>query len=164
MEFHHVPIFTRQSVLPPRTKFRFFSTASGIVHADFAITQFFFRLDDYLGLVNDLADLGIEKPIIPGIMPVTNLSQVARMAQLSGASVPAEITGPIERASAQGPGEARRVGLELATTLCRQLLDAGAPGLHFITLNRSTATREMWTMLGLGTPHGDPVDKPTDEP
>ena len=123
--------------------------AAKLAHADFAITQFFFRLDDYLGLVNDLADLGIDKPVIPGIMPVTNLSQVARMAELSGASVPPEITGPIGRAAEQGPEEARRVGLELATELCRELLAAGAPGLHFITLNRSTATREMWEALQL---------------
>jgi methylenetetrahydrofolate reductase (NADPH) len=83
-------------------------------------------------------------------MPVTNLGQVARMAQLSGAEVP---TWLAERLEAAGePDDVRRVGVDAATELCRALLDAGAPGLHFYTLNRSTATREIYANLGLPVP------------
>ena len=116
--------------------------------ADFGITQFFFRTSDYLGLVEDLEERGVDKPVIPGIMPVTNLSSVQRMAKLSGAAVPPEVVGRLE-AVADDPEAVRRVGVEMATELCQELLDAGAPGLHFYTLNRSTATREIYANLGL---------------
>jgi len=116
--------------------------------ADFAITQFFFRLGDYETLVDDLARRGMHKPVIAGIMPVTSLAGVQRMAQLSGCEVPPEVVGRVE-AVADDPADVRRVGVELATELCRDLLDAGAPGLHFYTLNRSTATREIYANLGL---------------
>jgi len=116
--------------------------------ADFAITQFFFRPDDYLTMVEELAGLGMDKPVIPGIMPVTNLSSIQRMAAMSGAAVPPEVVSRVEAVA--GDAEAvRRVGVEMATELCRDLLDAGAPGLHFYTLNRSTATREIYALLGL---------------
>jgi methylenetetrahydrofolate reductase (NADPH) len=116
--------------------------------ADFAVTQFFFRLEDYLRLVDDLAALGCDRPVVPGIMPVTNLSQVARFAALSGAEFPADLAARLE-AVADTPGEVRRIGVEVASQLCRDLLEAGAPGLHFYTLNRSTATREIFANLGL---------------
>jgi len=116
--------------------------------ADFAITQFFFRADDYLSMVDELADLGTDKPVIPGIMPVTNLSSITRMAAMSGAAVPPEVVERLE-AVADDREAVRRVGVEMATELCRRLLDAGAPGLHFYTLNRSTATREIYANLGL---------------
>lgn len=120
--------------------------------ADFAITQFFFRLDDYLGLMDDLAERGVHKPVVPGLMPITNLSRTRRMAQLSGTDVPPEV---VDRLAAAGDDEAqRRVGIEMATELCQQLLDAGAPGLHFYTLNRSTATREIYANLGLAPSDG----------
>jgi len=117
--------------------------------ADFAITQFFFRLSDYQTLVDDLAQRGVHKPVVAGIMPVTSLALVQRMAQLSGCEVPPEIVARLQ-AVADDPADVRRVGVELATELCRDLLDAGAPGLHFYTLNRSTATREIYANLGLG--------------
>ena len=116
--------------------------------ADFAITQFFFRLSDYLGLMDDLAARGIHKPVVPGIMPITNLKSVRRMAQLSGCDVPPEIVSRLETV-ADDPEAVRRMGVAMATELCQQLLDAGAPGLHFYTLNRSTATREIYAQLGL---------------
>ncbi|MDQ4097031.1 MAG: methylenetetrahydrofolate reductase [Actinomycetota bacterium] len=116
--------------------------------ADFAITQFFFRLSDYVGLMEDLAALGVDKPVVPGIMPITNLKSVRRMAQLSGCDVPPEVVGRLE-AVGDDPEAVRRTGVEMATELCQQLLDAGAPGLHFYTLNRSTATREIYSNLGL---------------
>ena len=116
--------------------------------ADFAITQFFFEADDYLRLVDELDALGCTKPVVPGIMPVTNLSQVQRMAELSGAAFP-ELAGRRAGRRPDDPEEVRKVGVEAATKLCADLLDAGAPGLHFYTLNRSTATREIYTSLGL---------------
>ena len=115
--------------------------------ADFAITQFFFDVDVYLRLVDELDALGCTKPVVPGIMPVTNLSQVQRMADLSGAAFPAWLAD--ELAAANDPEEMRKVGVDAATKLCGDLLDAGAPGLHFYTLNRSTATRDIYTSLGL---------------
>jgi methylenetetrahydrofolate reductase (NADPH) len=116
--------------------------------ADFAITQFFFRLDDYLSLAEDLAALGVTKPVVPGIMPVTNVKQVQRFAELSGAEFPRDLAERLH-AVADDPAEVRRIGVEVATELCRDLLDHGAPGLHFYTLNRSPATREIYANLGL---------------
>jgi methylenetetrahydrofolate reductase (NADPH) len=124
--------------------------AAKLEAADFAVTQFFFEASDYLRMVEDLAALGCDRPVLPGIMPVTNLAQITRFAELSGASFPAWLA---ERLTAVGDDAAavRAVGVEVATELCRGLLDAGAPGLHFYTLNRSTATREIATNLGLVT-------------
>jgi methylenetetrahydrofolate reductase (NADPH) len=117
--------------------------------ADFAITQFFFEIDEYLGLVEDLAARGVTKPVLPGIMPVTNLRSVPRMAQM-GAAVPHWAVARLEAAAAEGGDEAvRHAGIELATELCTALLAEGAPGLHFYTLNRSSATREIYASLGL---------------
>lgn len=115
--------------------------------ADFAITQFFFEPESYLRLVDELDALGCTKPVVPGIMPVTNASQVQRMAQLSGAAFPEWFADQL--VAAGGPEEVRKIGVDAATKLCGDLLDAGAPGLHFYTLNRSTATREIYASLGL---------------
>jgi methylenetetrahydrofolate reductase (NADPH) len=117
--------------------------------ADFGITQFFFRAGDYLAMMDDLAERGVDTPVIPGIMPVTNAGQVQRFAQMAGAEFPPDLAARIE-AVGDRPEEVRRVGVEVATDLCRDLLAAGAPGLHFYTLNRSTATREIYANLGLG--------------
>lgn len=122
--------------------------AAKLALADFAVTQFFFRAEDYLRMVEDLGALGVDKPVLPGIMPVTNLGQIERFAKLSGAAFPAELAERL-RGVADRPDEVRRVGVETATELCRELLDAGAPGLHFYTLNRSTATREIHANLAL---------------
>ena len=114
--------------------------------ADFAITQFFFEAADYLRLVDELATRGMDKPVIPGIMPVTNLTSIPRMAEM-GAAVPPTMVARLEAA---GEADAvRRTGLEFATDLCEKLLAEGAPGLHFYTLNRSRATREIYASLGL---------------
>lgn len=115
--------------------------------ADFAVTQFFFEAGHWVRLVSELADLGVDKPVIPGIMPVTNISQVERMAQLSGAAFPAWLRERLE--SVDSPEDVRKVGVQAATELCAELLAAGAPGLHFYTLNKSTATREIYGQLGL---------------
>lgn len=115
--------------------------------ADFATTQFFFDIDHYLSLVNDLADLGVDKPVVPGIMPVTNIAQVERMAELSGAAFPDWLRQRLE--SGTSPEDVRRIGVEAATELSAKLLEVGAPGLHFYTMNKSTATLEIYAQLGL---------------
>jgi methylenetetrahydrofolate reductase (NADPH) len=115
--------------------------------ADFAITQFFFEAHHYARLVEDLAALGVDRPVVPGIMPVTNVSQIERMAAMSGAAFPSWLADRLE--AAHDADEVRRIGVEVATELCRELLDLGAPGLHFYTLNRSSATREIYAELGL---------------
>jgi len=116
--------------------------------ADFAITQFFFKLDEYLRLRDAVAALGVHRPILAGIMPITSLTSVQRMAQLSGYAVPDDI---VKRLTAGGddPAEIRARGIDLAAELCAQLLDADVPGLHFYTLNFSKATREVYAKLGL---------------
>jgi len=116
--------------------------------ADFAITQFFFKVEEYERLRDEMASLGNTKPIIAGIMPITSLVSVQRMAQLSGYAVPDDIVRRIE-AGGDDREEIRRRGIEVATELCRDLLDIGVPGLHFYTLNFSKATREIYTKLGL---------------
>jgi methylenetetrahydrofolate reductase (NADPH) len=110
--------------------------------ADFAVTQLFFEADEWRRLVDELDTLGCTKPVVPGIMPVTSLGSMARMRVLGG-SVPAWLAARLERAAVDGPAAVRAAGVEAATELCRELLDEAAPGLHFYTLNRSTATREI---------------------
>ena len=122
--------------------------ADKLTAADFAVTQFFFEAHHYFSLVDELADLGVTKPVLPGIMPVTNASQIARMAKLSGAEMPSWLVEAIT--SVDDPADVRRLGVEVASRLCTELLEGGAPGLHFYTMNRSTATREIYANLGLG--------------
>ena len=115
--------------------------------ADFAVTQFFFQPDEWVGLVNDLADRGVTKPVLPGIMPVTTLGGISRMAMM-GAAVPEGLAARLVAADERGgPAGVRAEGILAATELCAQILAEGAPGLHFYTLNRSTATREIYANL-----------------
>ena len=117
--------------------------------AEFAITQFFFDAEDYFRLLEAAAAAtGCHIPMIPGIMPVTNVRQIERFAQLSGTPLPQRSADRLH-AVADDPDAVRAVGVEVATELCRRLLDGGAPGLHFYTLNRSTATLEVFTALGV---------------
>ncbi len=117
--------------------------------ADFGVTQFFFELDEYLGLVADLAERDVHKPVLPGLMPVTSLASIPRMARM-GAAVPEWQVARLAAADEQGGAEAVwREGVAITTDLGRALLDAGAPGLHFYTLNKSSATRDIYRSLGL---------------
>ncbi|GAB2879414.1 methylenetetrahydrofolate reductase [NAD(P)H] [Nocardioides pacificus] len=113
--------------------------------ADFAVSQLFFRASDYFALVERVRAHGVDIPILPGIMPITNAGQVKRMAELSGAALPDEVTQRL--AAAADPAEVRKVGVQIATELCEELLAGGAPGLHFYTLNRSRATLEIFEAL-----------------
>ena len=114
--------------------------------ADFAITQFFFDWEDWARLRDAVVASGCDVPIIPGVMPVTNVSQIERMAVLSGAAFPTDLADRL-RAVADDPLAVRAIGVEVATALSSRLLAEGAPGIHFITLNRSAATREVWANL-----------------
>src|SRR2546423_5075884 len=116
--------------------------------ADFAITQFFFKVEEYERLRDEMAARGITKPILAGIMPITSLVSVQRMAQLSGYAVPDDIVRRIE-AGGDDRAEIRKRGIEVATELCRGLLDRGVPGLHFYFFFNDTATTEIYTNLGL---------------
>ncbi len=121
--------------------------AEKLARADFAVTQFFFAAPEWSRLVHELADLGVERPVLPGIMPVTSLSSLARMSDM-GAPVPDALARALEDAQHRGgPDAVRRAGIDAAVQLCRELIDRGAPGLHFYTLNRSTATREIYERL-----------------
>jgi methylenetetrahydrofolate reductase (NADPH) len=113
--------------------------------ADFAVTQLFFDADDYVALVERVRRLGCDLPIIAGIMPITGLAQISRFAELSGTRVPARVVSRLERLN--DPADVRREGVAVATELCDELLRRGAPGLHFYTLNRSKASREIYAGL-----------------
>ncbi len=123
--------------------------AAKLEMADFACTQFFFGAEEYESLVADLATRGVTKPVLPGIMPVTSLSSIDRMATM-GAPVPEWMVARLVAASTGGPEGVRTEGVAIATELCRQLIAAGAPGLHFYTLNQSRATRDIYEALDLG--------------
>jgi len=125
-------------------------TAEKLAEADFAVTQFFFEAHHYFDLVESLRTLGVDRPVIPGIMPVQSLGAIKRMTAMQGSDFPAWLEERL-RSVGDDPEAVRRVGIEEATRLCRELLDGGAPGLHFYTLNRSTATREISANLGLTT-------------
>jgi methylenetetrahydrofolate reductase (NADPH) len=120
--------------------------AAKLALADFAVTQLFFEADEWRRLVDELADLGNDKPVLPGIMPVTTVSSVATMRGMGG-HVPDWLEARLEAAAGNGPAAVREAGISAATELCAALLEVGAPGLHFYTLNRSTATREIVVRL-----------------
>jgi methylenetetrahydrofolate reductase (NADPH) len=124
--------------------------ATKLREADFGLTQFFHRAEDYFALVDEMRARGADAPILPGVMPITNLRQAERMAAMSGASLPVALAERLD-AVAGHPEEVRRVGVEHATELCRRLLDGGAPGLHFYTMNRAAATVEVCANLGWET-------------
>lgn len=116
--------------------------------ATFAITQIFFQIDDYRRLTSEAVAGGVTMPIIPGVMPITNVAQIERFAALSGAAFPPELSRRFD-AVRDDDRAVHELGVQVAVDLCRDLIESGAPGLHFYTLNRSTSTREVYEALGL---------------
>ncbi len=114
--------------------------------ATFATTQFFFEVDKWKALVDKLSARGSQLPIIAGILPVTNVNQLNRMAELSGTPIPSAVSTAFEKIK-DNSDDVRKLGVELATKLCEELLTAGVPGLHFYTMNTSTATREIFAQI-----------------
>lgn len=114
--------------------------------ADFAMTQFFFTVDVYERLVEELAALGNDKPVIPGVMPIASVAGVRRMAAMNGTAIPDVLQARLD--AADGDADAvRQIGVEVAIDLSRALLNAGAPGLHLYALNRSESVREVVAAL-----------------
>ena len=116
--------------------------------ADYAITQLFFESHRYVELVNRVRDRGSQIPIIPGIAPLTVITQIERFASLADCPLPEDFVAALR--AARNPAEVRSIGLSRAINLCRELLAAGAPGLQFFTQNRWKATSEVLEAIGWG--------------
>lgn len=116
--------------------------------ANSGLTQYFFNPDAYFRFIDECEKRQVNVPIVPGIMPITNYTQLARFSDMCGAEIPRWIR---KRLQAFGDDKAsiRAFGEDVVTDLCHQLLEAGAPGLHFYTLNQSSATLALWRNLGL---------------
>lgn len=116
--------------------------------ANGAITQYFYNADGYFRFVDSCESLGIDIPIVPGIMPITNYKQLARFSDACGAEIPRWIRKRLEDFGDDMAG-LRAFGIDVTTELCRRLLEGGAPGLHFYTMNQAQATLAIWRNLGL---------------
>jgi methylenetetrahydrofolate reductase (NADPH) len=123
--------------------------AEKLAVADFGLSQFFFAADVWFEFLGDLDALGVTTPVIPGIMPVLNVKSVKRMSEMAGAEFPVALEQRL-RAVEDDPDAMHAIGVEAATELCRDLMAGGVTSFHFYTLNRSTATREIYANLGLG--------------
>lgn len=115
--------------------------------AEYAVTQMFFRAADYFDLVARVRERGVDIPILPGIMPILNVAALKRQGELIGTSVPDDLVRRISRHD--DPAAVRAEGIGVSAELCEELLDGGAPGLHFYTLNRSRATLEIFERLSI---------------
>jgi methylenetetrahydrofolate reductase (NADPH) len=116
--------------------------------ANSAITQYFYNIDAYFSFIDSCEKLGIDIPIVPGIMPITNYSQLARFSDLCGAEIPRWIRKRLE-SFGDDRASLRAFGLDVVTAMCQRLLEQGAPGLHFYTMNRSASTLTIWDRLNL---------------
>ncbi len=114
--------------------------------ADFVVTQLFFDERDYFDFVSRARSLGIVTPIVPGVMPITNTAQIKRFTQMCGATIPRPLLAKLEAVTGDADAVIE-VGIEHATRQCRALLQGGAPGIHFYTLNRSLSTRKILANL-----------------
>jgi len=119
--------------------------------ADYAVTQMFFAADEYLRLRDRVGAVGCDVPIIAGIMPVTTMRTIERSEQLSGAPFPPALAAKFA-AVADDPKAVRALGIDECSRMAQRLLDEGVPGIHFITFNRSKATREVWANLRTSAP------------
>jgi methylenetetrahydrofolate reductase (NADPH) len=116
--------------------------------ADFGITQFFWDVEPYFQMVDELAALGVDTPVVPSVFPIINPVMAERFTRVNGAAWPAWLAERLERAG-DDTSEIRKVGIDVATSIGQQLLDRGVPGLHIYTLNISSSAKEVWTNLGL---------------
>jgi methylenetetrahydrofolate reductase (NADPH) len=116
--------------------------------ADFGITQFFFDTAPYFRMRDELAALGVDRPVLPGVMLFTNIEGARRMSSLNNTTIPPWLDERMAAADGK-PGEVRRLAVEVATRLGADLLAGGAPGIHLYTMNFSRATREVVAALGL---------------
>ncbi|HEY3486947.1 MAG TPA: methylenetetrahydrofolate reductase [NAD(P)H] [Gammaproteobacteria bacterium] len=116
--------------------------------ADSAITQYFYNIDSYFYFIERCQQAGVNIPVVPGIMPITNYEGLARFSDRCGAEIPRWIRKQLE-AYQNDEASVKAFGIEVVTQLCRQLLDAGAPGLHFYTMNQAEPTVTIWKNLGL---------------
>ena len=116
--------------------------------ADAAITQYFYNPDAYFGFVESCENLGLDLPIVPGIMPITNYTQLARFSDACGAEIPRWIRKRLE-AFGDDAKSIRAFGLDVTAKLCSDLLAGGAPGLHFYTMNQAGPTTTLWERLGI---------------
>lgn len=114
--------------------------------ADFAVTQFFFDVVHYRRLVQDLADLGCDKPVVAGVMPFVSVAGLRRMAAMNRTDIPSGLSLRLDLV-ADDPAAVAELGVETAARLCADLNDAGAPGIHLYTLNRSASVRRLWDAL-----------------
>lgn len=118
--------------------------------ANAAITQYFYNVDAYFNFVDDCQELGIATPIVPGIMPISNFSQLSRFSAMCGAEIPRWMARKME-SYLDDTASIRAFGLDFVTGMCEELLAGGAPGLHFYTLNQAGLTSTIWQRLGLET-------------
>ena len=116
--------------------------------ADFGITQFFWDADDYFRMLDDLHALGVDKPVLPGLMAFVNVGGLRRMSAMNDAKIPDALNARLDEVDGD-PTAVRKLAVETITELAQRLLDGGAPGIHLCTLNFSTAAKEIWANLGL---------------
>jgi methylenetetrahydrofolate reductase (NADPH) len=128
------------------------TTANAYV-ADFGVTQFFCTTEYYTRMADELAELGCDTPVVPGVMPATSVPGLVRMAGMNGTELPEAMMDRLHAVEDQ-PDEVRKVGVEVATRLSQELMDAGAPGLHLYALNRSASVTEIVNNLGWASASG----------
>jgi methylenetetrahydrofolate reductase (NADPH) len=117
--------------------------------ADFGLTQFFFDVDPYLRMIDELAELGCDKPVVPGVMPAINVAGLRRMAGMNGTDLPVAMMERFD-AAADDEAEVAKIGVEVATELGAALLAEDVPGLHLYAMNRSASVLAVHANLGLG--------------